>query len=92
MSEAAVGAKIGYCGHNAIFIGDIYRVGNVNVIRSNLDLKNPKHRKNGLCGLLLRGDEAVKSATHWITDFPNPGFWRADLGVFVIPEKQCKKL
>jgi hypothetical protein len=31
-------------------------------------------------------------ATHHVVDFPSSGFWRPDLGVFVVPEDQVKEI
>jgi hypothetical protein len=31
-------------------------------------------------------------ATHHLIDFPSAGFWRPDLGVFVVPERQVADL
>lgn len=84
MSKAAQGATVRYCGHKATFTADIFLVGNANVVRPDgpIDLKT-----------LNTDEEVYKSqATHELVDFPTVGFWRPDLGVFVVPEKQVIKL
>jgi hypothetical protein len=85
MSKAKMGATVQYCGHNGGFIADIYRVGNVNVVRANSAVT---------AGNLLRDnpkDHEVFVATHHLMD-NEAGFWRPDLGVFVVPEGQVKEL
>ena len=82
MKKGKPGAVVIYCGHNATFIADIYLVGNVNVVRANGPVD--KH--------LDRSEGATEKATHHLSDFPQPGFWRPDLGVFVVPEKQVTEL
>jgi hypothetical protein len=80
MSAAKMGATVLYCGHNGTFIADIFKVGNVNVVRANgkVTPDNISRPANG--------------ATHHLSDFPNGGFWRPDLGVFVVPENQVTEL
>ena len=80
MSEAAIGAMVRYCGHNGTFVADIFRIAGVNVIRAN----GPVTMKT-----LTR---PAKAPTHQLEDFPQAGFWRPDLGVFVVPEAQVTKL
>ena len=76
-----MGALVQYCGHAGTFVADIFRVGNVNVVRC-LDPVTP--------GMLNRTN--VREATHQLSDFPRAGFWRPDLGVFVVPHTQVRKL
>lgn len=80
MSAAKMGATVEYCGHDGAFIADIWRIGNVNVVRAN----EPVTYK------ML--DKPAKGATHHLSDFPQPGFWRADLGVFVVLEEQVTEI
>ena len=82
MKNGKVGAIVQYCGHEATFIADIWYVGNVNVVRANGPIDK----------CLNREPKAFTSATHHVSDFPTPGFWRPDLGVFVVPEKQVTEL
>jgi hypothetical protein len=77
MSRAAIGARILYCGHAGWFIADIFRVGTANVVRAN----GPVTPHN-----IVR--DSLNSVTHELRDFPLAGFWRPDLGIFVVPEKQ----
>jgi hypothetical protein len=63
-------------------MADIYAVGSANVVRA----AGPVTMEN----LERRDVEAV--ATHHLTDFPTAGFWRLDLGVFVVPKAQVKEL
>ena len=69
-----------YCGHDASFVADITEVAGAMVVRTiepvQLDLLT---RPAGPCD-------------YWLVDFPNAGFWRPDLGVFVVPKAQLRKL
>ncbi len=75
-----MGAKVQFCGHDGWFIADIFEVAGANVVRATREV-------NG--GNLNR---PAKGATHHLEDFPKPGFWRPDLGVFVVPKSQVKEL
>lgn len=76
MSESKMGATVRYCGHDGTFVADIFRIGNVNVVRAN--------------GKVTPGNiqRPASEATHHIVDFPEAGFWRPDLGIFVVLENQ----
>jgi hypothetical protein len=79
MSGAFLGALVEYCGHNACFVADIYEIEGVNVVRANGRVNSDS----------LIYDRSVKEkATHRLVDFPVAGFWRPDLGVFVVPSSQ----
>ena len=82
MSKAKMGAVVMYGGHNACFVADIWRVGNVNVVKAHGNLDN----------CLSRDPCDIAEATHHVSDFPEGGFWRSDIGVFVVPEHQVKEL
>lgn len=82
MSKANLGATVIYCGHEATFIADIWIVGNVNVVRANGPIEKQLNREKG----------ATESATHHLSDYPHPGFWRPDLGVFVVPKSQVTEI
>jgi hypothetical protein len=76
-----MGAKVMYCGHAGWFLADIFRVGNACVVRANGPIDG---------GKLVRGRD--NEATHHVMDFPAGGFWRPELGVLVVPEKQVQEL
>ena len=80
MSKAKMGAVVQYCGHNGTFIADIFEVAGANVVRANGPVTG---------GNLMR---PAKGATHHLQDFPVGGFWRPDLGTFVVPENQVTEL
>ena len=80
MSDAKMGALVLYCGHAGGFVADIFRVENVNVVRAN----GPVTASN-----LIREDF---HPTHHLEDSPKAGFWRPDLGVFVVPCGQVHDL
>jgi hypothetical protein len=79
---SAMGAVVQYCGHNGCFVADLFDVENVVVVRAN----GPVTGEN-----LIR-DGSLGEPTHHLVDFPAAGFWRPQLGVFVIPKKQIKTL
>jgi hypothetical protein len=81
MAKAQMAAHVLFCGHDGFFLADIWKVGNVNVVRAN----GPVTPAN-----VIR--QNIGRATHRLLDFPEAGFWRPDLGVFVVPEKQVVKL
>lgn len=76
-----MGAVVLYCGHEGTFIADIWVVGNTNVVRAN----------GPVTGNNLNRAKPVK-ASHHLRDWPNCGFWRPDLGVFVVPKSQVVEL
>lgn len=80
MSQPKSGAIIKYCGHDASFVADIYLIEGANVIRPNRPITEETLER------------PAKGATHHLVDFPSSGFWRPDLGVFVVPENQVKLL
>jgi len=80
MSEPKTGALVAYCGHDGYFIADIYKVGTANVVRANKPV-TPDNIRRPMIG-----------ATHHMSDFPELGFWRPDLGLFVVPESQVKEI
>lgn len=80
-AKATIGAVVQYCGHNGSFVADIYRVGNATVVRASEPVT--------MAGL-DRTLGAVR--THRVQDMPVRGFWRPDLGVFVVPMAQVTEL
>jgi hypothetical protein len=80
MSKAKMGAKVQYCGHDGTFVADIFVIAGANVVRSN----GPVTSKTL--------ERPTTGATHHLMDFPSAGFWRPDLGVFVVPKAQVKEL
>lgn len=81
MSESYTGATVRYCGHRGTFIADIFRIAGSNVLRS-IEPIRPETLNR----------ENLEDATHYVSDFPDAGFWRPDLGVLVVPEAQVKLL
>ena len=81
MAKPKSAAYVLYCGHAGFFLADIWKVGNVNVVRAN----GPVTPSN-----IIRKN--IGRATHSLEDFPETGFWKPDLGVFVVPEKQVVEL
>jgi hypothetical protein len=81
--KTTMGAMILYCGHNGAFIADITEIEGATVVRPNGPIDLAK---------LDRSVTSVRRATHHLTDSPTAGFWRPDLGVFVVPSAQVKAL
>jgi hypothetical protein len=72
--------RIRYCGHDAVFTADLLFIDTVVVIRHDGPL------------LLDTIQRPATDAAYHMSDFPNPGFWRPDIGVFVIPVNQLRSL
>ncbi len=81
MSKPAMGARVQFCGHDGWFIADIHVVGNVNIVRASEPVN---------ANMLNR--PAKGNVTHHLIDFPNSGYWGADVGVFVVPTSQVKEI
>ena|ERR1700761_2501519 len=79
--KTAVGAKVMYCGHNGWFAADIVTVAGALVVRASCAVTGDNIKRDSL-----------SEATHHLSDFPVAGFWRPDLGVFVVPEDQVTVL
>jgi hypothetical protein len=80
MSKPTIGARVQFCGHDGTFIADIFRVGDCNVVRASQKV-TPSNLKR-----------PADDATHLMVDFPVQGFWRPDLGVFVVPQDQVEEI
>lgn len=80
VSKSCAGARVRYCNHAGWFVADIWSVGNTNVVRAN----GPVTADN------INRDE-LDRITHHLADFPIAGFWRPDIGVFVVPQSQVKE-
>jgi hypothetical protein len=81
MSEAWMGAKVMYCGHDGWFVADIFRIGTACVVKAN----GPISGSN-----LVRGKN--EEATHHVSDFPSSGCWMPERGVFAVPHEQVRTL
>lgn len=80
------GALVRYCGHDAMFVADVYVIGEcgheVVAILANGDV--------GQNRFLIR--PATDEATHHLRDFPTAGMWKPQRGVFVVPAEQVEVL
>ena len=83
MSKTKIGAQILYCGHNGTFIADVTEIAGAVVVRA------PKPIN---LGKIDRSPAAVENADYHLSDFPMGGFWRPDLGTFVVPTTQLTPL
>lgn len=79
--KGAVGARVIYCGHAGYFLADISVVAGAAVVRANGKVTP---------GNLVR-DDRFGAATHRVSDVEG-GFWRPDLGVFVVPVGQVQEV
>lgn len=82
MSSAKMGATVLYCGHAGTFVADIFDVAGANVVRANGRVTADN----------LNRANPDERATHHLIDFPQAGFWRPDIGVFVVPRDQVLEL
>lgn len=80
MTCVRTGAIVEYCGHNATFVADLYRIGDAMVVRTNGPVETDRLQR------------PARNPTHHLRDYPTPGFWRPDLGVFVVPVEQVELL
>ena len=78
MSKAKMGAIVQYCGHNGSFVADIFEVAGANVVRANKPVTPANLLRRAVPG----------EVTHHLVDLPSAGFWRPDIGVFVVPKAQ----
>lgn len=81
MSAPRMGAVVLFCGHDASFSADVFKVGNANVVIANGDLE-----KRGVLTRPARAD-----CTHHVSDM-HGGVWKPHRGLFVVPVKACKEL
>lgn len=70
------GAVVQYCGHDGTFVADVYKIGGAMVVRSNGPVKLDELQR------------PARGVSYHMLDYPRPGFWRPDLGVFVVPADQ----
>jgi hypothetical protein len=80
--KSKMGAQVQFCGHAGYFMADIFIIGNVAAVRANGPVTP---------GNIFRNNE-YGPATHIVLDFPLPGLWAPDRGVFVVPIAQVKVL
>jgi hypothetical protein len=70
----------------------IHEINGVNVVQAEvmdyLTANALTATRDDFIAALDHDEETYLNATHHIWDFPNSGFWRPDLGVFVVPGDQ----
>jgi hypothetical protein len=81
------GAMVHMLAHDLVFAADIFEVAAAIIVRAN--------------GPLVRGVNCWPSSapfcehhkpTHELYDRPTDGFWRDDIGIFVVPSSQLRAL
>jgi hypothetical protein len=77
-NKMVVGANVLYCGHAGYFIADLFFIGDVVAARASGPVTP---------GNIYRLNE-FGPATHLLVDFPNPGLWSPERGIFVVPSSQ----
>lgn len=81
--KAGAGRRIRYCGHNAVITADVLEIEGAVVVRLSGPLDLGRVERFTLAEIEGQYD------LH-LVDFPTLGFWRPDLGVFVVPTNQLK--
>ena len=76
-----MGAVVRYCGHDGVFVADIFRIGNVNVVVANGPVTPDNIDRS-----------PVARATHHLCDFPEAGCWKPRRGFFAVRANQVKDL
>lgn len=82
MTKAEFGIQVKYCGHEAVFTADVFHMDATVVVRAPGRVEHH----------LRRDRRSIKEAQFHVSDYPDPGFWRPDLGVLVVPTAQFKKI
>jgi hypothetical protein len=77
--KLTAGVKVLYCGHNASFIADVWETSDCILVRANGKIDDYLERPANKPG-------------YWLSDFPQCGFWRPDIGVFLVPKNQFTKI
>ena len=77
---ARTGAWVKYCGHDAMFVADVFEIEGAVAIYANGDIEKSLVRP------------ATAEATHHVEDFPQAGMWKPRRGVLVVPKDQVKVL
>lgn len=78
MSVGGAGLTVRYCGHDGTFVADVYEVAGAVVVRAGGPVSAETIRR------------PARGYTRHLLDFPKAGFWRPELGVFVVPADQLR--
>jgi hypothetical protein len=81
------GAIVHMLAHDLVFHADLYLVGGAMVVRANGPLKRDSN-----CWPSTAAFCQDHKPTYELHDRPSAGFWREDLGIFVVPADQLKEL
>ncbi len=76
---ARTGAMVQYCGHDAMFIADVFEIGDAVAICAPTEIEK----------CLIR---PAKDPTHHVVDFPHAGMWKPKRGMLVVERAQVKVL
>jgi len=78
-----MGAQVLYGGHDGYFMADIFVVGRAAVVKAGSER---------ISGDTLFRNQEFGPPTHHLSDFPKPGMWCPERGIFVVPAGQVKPL
>ena len=78
IKQSKMGAVVQYCGHNGVFMADLFVVAGACAVKA-----------NGLVsGSNICRDGSLGEPTHHLCDFPLAGLWDPKRGIFVVPAEQ----
>jgi hypothetical protein len=80
VSTARFGRFVQYCGHDGMFVADLYEIEGAMVVRASGPVTGET-----LC-------RPARGADFHLFDFPNPGYWNPRAGIFVVPADQVRLL
>jgi hypothetical protein len=74
--KSKCGAMVRYCGHDAMFVADVFEIAGACVVVASAAIDK----------CLIR--PATDEATHHLIDWPKAGYWNPRAGIFVVPSDQ----
>lgn len=87
MTCIKTGAIVHMRGHEVVFSADLFEVAGAIVVRANGPIVRGKNAFNATDGSSV--NPFLGRVTHVLEPGPETGFWREDLGTFVVPKSQC---
>jgi hypothetical protein len=79
------GATVHMVAHDLVFQADLFEIAGAMVVRANGRLVPGQNCE-------YSGDWKWTAPTHILSDRPIAGFWRDDLGIFVVPKNQLTRV
>lgn len=87
MTCIKTGAIVHMYGHDWVFSADLFEIAGAIVVRANGPLRLGRNAFRSSDGSSV--NPFLGRVTHVLEPGPEAGFWREDLGVFVVPKAQC---